>query len=196
MRRLPVADPAAQGRCPVQARVALRLMWLVLSCSTVAASSPTTVAGSSDESASKIDRSSPVAIATVSGPTPSKLRWQISQAIRLALRHLEESPQCRELFKPLHQDGVELLAQATLQVASSETEVRICRRRSASAFTTVGGQLTVVCPQLFGKLTPQKAAAILIHEALHQAGLEEWPRDPNGLTSQEITTLVRRSCDL
>jgi hypothetical protein len=36
--------------------------------------------------------------------------------------------------------------------------------------------------------------AVLIHEALHTAGMGEAPSDPDGMTAEEITEMVERAC--
>ena len=35
---------------------------------------------------------------------------------------------------------------------------------------------------------------VLIHEALHRAGLDEWPHDRSAMTSLAINTMVGESC--
>jgi len=57
------------------------------------------------------------------------------------------------------------------------------------AFTAVGSAVTRVCPW-FERMDDGHAAMILLHEALHRAGLDEWPHDPDGLTPQGITDMV------
>ncbi len=48
----------------------------------------------------------------------------------------------------------------------------------------------------FANLPLKEAAVIIIHEALHVAGLEESPATPNRPTSQEIQNQVRQTCNL
>jgi hypothetical protein len=38
------------------------------------------------------------------------------------------------------------------------------------------------------------AAAVLIHEALHYAGLSEQPRDPQGMHARDIDRMVKKAC--
>ncbi len=63
------------------------------------------------------------------------------------------------------------------------------------AFTSLGSAVTRLCPG-FARLDDERAAVILLHEALHRAGLDEWPHDPDGLTPQGINELVREGCGL
>jgi len=37
---------------------------------------------------------------------------------------------------------------------------------------------------------------VIIHEALHHAGLTEYPQDPNGMTSNQINGMVAEQCGL
>lgn len=125
---------------------------------------------------------------------PLKVRWSISAALAVARTRLRQKPTCRELFTRLGADGLEKLAAIRLRAASTDEDLSLCAGRSAAAFTEVGSGRVTICPALFSELTREQASTILIHEALHYAGLGEWPEDPNGLTSREITQRVRHSC--
>jgi hypothetical protein len=57
----------------------------------------------------------------------------------------------------------------------------------------VGGSTVGLCAQ-FGRIPVAEAAQVLIHEALHNAGLSEQPHDPDGLTPDEIDDMVARAC--
>ncbi|MFH1177727.1 MAG: hypothetical protein V1750_10000 [Acidobacteriota bacterium] len=63
----------------------------------------------------------------------------------------------------------------------------------AAAFTSLGGSRTRLC-QAFGDLEAPTAAGLLIHEALHQAGLPERPACPTGPTAREVNLLVANNC--
>jgi hypothetical protein len=43
-------------------------------------------------------------------------------------------------------------------------------------------------------LDTDKAALVLLHEALHFAGLTEQPHDPRAMTSSEINDMVKDRC--
>ena len=49
-----------------------------------------------------------------------------------------------------------------------------------------------LCAQ-FGRIRVAEASQVLIHEALHNAGLSEQPHDPDGLTPDEIDEMVARA---
>jgi len=95
------------------------------------------------------------------------------------------------MFFELGADGIEILGNTTFYVANTWSEVKICDR--AVAFTKVGGRRTWLCRN-FASLWDLDAAAVILHEALHQAGLGEWPLDRRGRKSRDITTDVRRRC--
>ena len=146
-------------------------------------------------SATHPTRHGPLSV-TIEGRIPSKLRFKLVSAYSLAQKRLETDLSCRRLFEPFAPDARLALARGSFRLASSKAELAVCSRRSAAAFTTVGGATTHLCPRLFAGLTVQKAAALLIHEALHQVGMTEWPMDPAAMSSTEINTLVRNRCGL
>jgi len=59
----------------------------------------------------------------------------------------------------------------------------------------VGGGPVRVCRD-FSRLSDSQAAMVIIHEALHHAGLTEYPQDPNGMTSNQINGMVAEQCGL
>jgi hypothetical protein len=81
-------------------------------------------------------------------------------------------------------------------------EINVCGRCSTAgpriasnlAYTTVGGRPVWICRH-FGRVVPEDAAAAVIHEALHLAGLDEDPRGRSAATSIEISREVRKACD-
>jgi hypothetical protein len=77
--------------------------------------------------------------------------------------------------------------------AALKLERDLCRR--AEGYTTVGGAPTFLCRR-FSKLPDRRAAMVLIHEALHHAGLDERPHDPEGPSSREINDMVSEACRL
>jgi hypothetical protein len=70
-------------------------------------------------------------------------------------------------------------------------EMRVCP--SALAYTLVGGAPTWLCRR-FARLSDERAAAILLHEALHHAGMDEWPHDPQAAPASAINELVEDAC--
>jgi hypothetical protein len=123
---------------------------------------------------------------------PIALKGSLGQAFPLAMRRLQESAACQDLFGQFDAVGPEELT-ATLYYPARPGE-RPCRE-GAAAFTMVGSRVTYIC-DTFGKLSRSAAARVLIHEALHQAGLGERPHQPNGLTSSRINGMVRRRCEM
>lgn len=103
-------------------------------------------------------------------------------------------PACRQMFSDLGHDGLDRLGGTRYTSASLIEEKRFCRDR-ASAFTAVGHPVTRLC-RSFARLAPDRAAAVLLHEALHFAGMTESPADPEALSSAEINHLVEKSCRL
>ena len=134
--------------------------------------------------------------ASIAGYAPVKLRFKLATAYQLARRRLQDRSECRELFHLYDHEGLEVIDRSTYSVAQSPAELSICSYRSAAAYTKVGGMRTSLCPSRFEDLNVQKAAVILIHESLHQAGMMEWPHDPTGLRSLEINNLIRERCSL
>ncbi len=119
------------------------------------------------------------------------LRFRVAEAYRLAVTAVRTRPACDALFFRLGAAGEEKLA-ATLYRGGGD--VGACLR-PVPAFTCVGCRQTVVCPS-FSRLSCAGGAAILIHEALHFAGLPERPVQPGAMSAAEITAIVRRSCSL
>ena len=119
---------------------------------------------------------------------------RLQQAFDLALVHLEAHPACDRLFEHLENLALDSMSLTLYAPASARLEDRLCRR-GVSAFTTVGSRVTYLC-RGFGGLAAPRAAAILIHEALHLAGLPESPVHPGALASAEINEMVASSCRL
>ncbi len=129
-----------------------------------------------------------------------KVRTKLSLALAIATSRLHAHAACRALFAEFGADGLRELASTLYHAASESQERRYCIRRpgirtQAAAFTTVAGTQTCLCRN-FSTLSINEAAVILIHEALHHAGLNEKPPDPNALTPPEINRLVKSSCRL
>lgn len=117
---------------------------------------------------------------------------RLRSGFAIALRQVRELPGCHALFESLKSDPERLLGETDYLAATSDLEKSYCNRR-AVAMTNVGQPVTWVC-QTFSSLTVHQAAIVLIHEALHVGGLPESPHTPSAMTSQEINTLVTRSC--
>lgn len=132
----------------------------------------------------------------LAGQFPSRISFKLMAAMKLAASRLVERPACADLFLPLTDDPLQALYLTSYHLAGVGAETRACEAKGVVAYTTVGGHRTHLCPPLFERLNNRQAAVVLLHEALHRAGLTEWPPDPNGLTSAEINSMVIRGCNL
>lgn len=134
--------------------------------------------------------------------TPGDVRLRLEAGFELAIERLRESASCRELFARLGADPFETLTTGLyFPVDSYRREVAVCGRNLAAssrgaenlAYTTVGGAATFLCRH-FARVTTETAAVAVIHEALHHAGLTEWPADRLAMSSTEITDMVEAAC--
>lgn len=116
-----------------------------------------------------------------------KAHNQMLVAFKVALELVKKSPSCNALFSNLGADGT-----ATLLASRYAVATKPCRPGSV-AVTAVGQPGTWLCPG-FVRLTSEEAAIILLHEALHFAGLTEQPLDPAGPSALEINRRVRKAC--
>jgi len=110
----------------------------------------------------------------------------------LALRMLQPAGTCASLFEPLSASGLESLTSTFYAVPAGSERTSTCRR-GAVAFTVPGSRVTKLCPR-YGALHPRDAALVLVHEALHAAGLPERPPTPEAASSEEIDLMVERVC--
>jgi len=124
---------------------------------------------------------------------PPKVEEKLRAALDLAGRRIREVPECGELFTELGADGIETLRTTFyFPVLSYEAGLTSCRK--AVAFSYVGEAPTYLCNG-FSRLSDERAAMVVVHEALHHAGLTEQPLDPKGMTSRAINVMVRKGCD-
>lgn len=125
------------------------------------------------------------------------LRSSIEVAYDLAVQRVLEVESCSRLFAELGADAVQILGGSYYwPVISYRDAKQLCDGRNA-AFTLVGSPMVFVCGE-FKRLSYQDAATIIIHEALHTAGLKERPQyRGNGVkSSREISSMVAKSCFL
>ncbi len=127
----------------------------------------------------------------VKGDLASSVERRLEEAFAIARHRLREQPSCRRLFEPFGKDGTAALAVTRYVPATLVQEKRHCRH--ASALTAVRSPITRLC-RSFARLPNEIAAQVLIHEALHYAGMPESPMDPTALDSATINALVARSC--
>jgi hypothetical protein len=124
---------------------------------------------------------------------PEAIRGKIERAFEIAGQRLRQRPECAELFSPFGVDGAELLARSLYLPAGPQRQTTRCRH--AFAVTEIGGPTTWVCRKVTAH-SDERVAVALIHEALHHAGLCEYPHDRTAMKSGEINNLVMESCGL
>jgi hypothetical protein len=130
--------------------------------------------------------------ATVIGSLPPGVRGKLERGWFVAHRHLEEHASCRALFTDLGADGYERLHHTIYLGRPRGSDRRSCPRRVA-AHTSLHRPYTQLCPD-FARLSDNWAGIVLLHEALHFAGLPESPAVPGALTSSDINQLVIDRC--
>jgi hypothetical protein len=124
----------------------------------------------------------------------SKNREKLLAAFEIASERVREVPECRELFTELGADATSTLDRISVYpIGRHEANPNVCR--SSIAYTFVGGGPTWICRK-YWRLSDKKAAMVVIHEALHHAGLTERPRDPDGMTAAAINQMVSERCGL
>lgn len=130
------------------------------------------------------------------GPCNPRSQVKLAAALRLAAQRVLDVPACAALFSVQGADGLERLRIVHYRSAVHADGLGVCRRgRGAAAFTLVGSPVTTLCPA-FEQLTVESAAVVVLHEALHYAGLTEWPLDPDAQDSRSINQMVRVACGL
>lgn len=129
----------------------------------------------------------------ISSTIPEPVRARLTASHQLAAQRLAERAPCRNLFSDLGAKGNDALASTLYYPASAAQEKQVCR--GAWGYTTVGSAPTFLCRR-FSRLSERRAALVLIHEALHRAGMGEWPQDPDALASSTINDLVADACGL
>jgi hypothetical protein len=133
--------------------------------------------------------------ALILGGMPKRVLGKLQQAYPLALQQVRDVDSCAALFTDLGAEGIATLSTTIYRPATRSKDMKTCRSSGAVAFTTVGRPHTRVCKG-FASLPQRQAAMFLIHEALHHAGLGEWPHNSDALKSTQINRLVRKSCKL
>jgi hypothetical protein len=122
---------------------------------------------------------------------PEGMRDKLVTAFGMAVGRVSRVEECRALFGELGADPLEILSTGLYFPANPYKETTRCR--SALAYTFVGGAPTRLCRR-FGMLSDDEAAMVVVHEALHHAGLTERPSDPGAMSAGAINTMVREAC--
>jgi hypothetical protein len=125
---------------------------------------------------------------------PNDVRSRLEDGFRIAVKKIQTLPECRALFQSLGADPEEILSTGLyFPVRSHLKEKRACGRNVAISY--VGSPTTFLCRD-FARMSDERAAMYVIHEALHHAGLGERPLDPTAMTSREINAMVVEACGL
>ncbi len=141
-----------------------------------------------------VDGDEALGVPRVMGALAPKVRIKLQRAYLVAVDHVRNNPECRDLFAELGANGLEKLSTTLYSQSTARVERRFCQG-GVNAIAFIESPLVRLCRR-FASLGVEQAATVLIHEALHFAGMGEWPRDPQGLNSREINALVKRSCGL
>jgi hypothetical protein len=123
---------------------------------------------------------------------PAGVARKLDAAFEIALEKVRE-PGCAELFARLGADAVESLRGGLYFPANPRRETRSCNRSLAQSY--VGSPTTWICRRITSH-SDEAVAAVLIHEALHHAGMDEDMHGRKAKTSGSITETVKASCDL
>jgi hypothetical protein len=130
----------------------------------------------------------------ISAEMSSKNREKLIVAFGIAFERVRDVPECGDLFTELGADATVTLDRISVYpIGRHEAKPNVCR--SSIAYTFVGGGPTWICRK-YWRLSDKQAAMVVIHEALHHAGLTERPRDPDGMTAAAINGMVTKRCGL
>ena len=120
--------------------------------------------------------------------------FTVNMAFRGAVNRIQKEESCGALFDELLIDGLQALSRIRYNPPQSQWEQRQCAS-GVAAYTVVGSNRVVVCRH-FQRLDRGVQSAVLIHEALHPAGLREAPLNPEAMTPEEIQSMVEEACGL
>ena len=118
----------------------------------------------------------------------------LNQAKSAANNRLSTVASCEKMFDDLGANGANVLSATTYRDGGGSS--KCTSRPGAAAVTDVGAYTVFLCGSNFTRLSANGAATIVIHEALHSAGMSENPPDPNAKTSAEISAMVQANCSL
>jgi len=166
------------------------LITLAVTLGAVVDSPAEAAANPSDFDRSKARAPTPLIAASL----PAPQRFALIAAFKTAYRRAYESESCRRLFEELEISAAGALAASHYDRPAAAAIRAHCQKR-VGAVTSVRSRHIHLCPG-FETLSRNDQAAILIHEALHTAGLGEWPQDLEAPTSRQITERVKLACSL
>ena len=129
----------------------------------------------------------------VKGRMSSNDAFALKIAYGRAIKRLEKIESCRDLFDGLDMDGLQALAGSQYRPVQTDEERAYCTR-GVYAYTAVGHNRIMICRHFFHMQDARTKMAVLIHEALHTAGMGEAPGHPDCMTAEEITAMVEKAC--
>ncbi|MEE8368811.1 MAG: hypothetical protein V3S30_10900 [Thermoanaerobaculia bacterium] len=132
----------------------------------------------------------------IEGELPTRVAFLLRASQSVAERSLKRHASCRGLFIEFGTTAEEILPVIRYARASGDNGRRLCGRGNVSAYVGLGTGKTWICLENFSALNRYEAAMVVLHEALHHAGLSEWPVDPEAPKSSDINNMVRRACHL
>lgn len=127
----------------------------------------------------------------LSPKVPPSVGLQLESAFVGAVDRLRTSEACRQLFSDLELEAERALDFAIFYAASPLEEATICRHNVA--FARHGRGPIRLCRR-FAALSSEQAAEVVLHEALHRAGLPECHTDPEAEDPAEIHLRVVQAC--
>lgn len=158
----------------------------------VAVGEPTMARHAAVSSSARSARRPTAAEPSLMANLPSAVESVVRDAYPIAVDRVRWTPECRALFEELAVSGNGRLQSSLYAPPGGGHSDDPCAA-GALAYTHVGSPITHLCARFAG-LSPEEAAVVLIHEALHYAGMVESPLVRAAPTSAEIHTLVREAC--
>ena len=124
---------------------------------------------------------------------PTGVASKVEAAFKIAVDRVREVPKCSALFSTLGADALEILKTGLYFPTNVQREIVACKRSVAQ--TIVGSAPTWICRNITA-YPNETVAAVLIHEALHHAGLPEDATGRTAKSSGSITRTVTQQCRL
>lgn len=126
-------------------------------------------------------------------PLSADQQQRVDEGKALADDRLCNLPACAQLFAQFDKDGRNIIGSTTYLNGRPTTTCQ--EHLDWGMWTNVNSNTVYLC-NAFDTASEGGSATLLIHEALHSAGLNEYPGDPNGMTSAQINDMVQAACNL
>lgn len=187
---MPAPNPGGRTVKPTHPRCHYLLIILAMIVGATTARAEASEGRRSRHERTKIEVPAPQVSVRLSVPQ----RFALLAAFKTAYRRAQESESCAALFEDLELDAAKALTASRYDLPSSSAVQARCRA-GVAAVTGVRSPHIRLCRR-FGTMSRGDQAVVLLHEALHVAGLDEWPQDPKAQTAREITKRVKEACSL